>query len=87
MLEGITLYSTSYYEKNVFKGSYRGVNFYLQKIEEEDKKMLEVTLWKGPFILEKTTEEKIKKQFAFSEEGIDEAGDWIAEQQNILCGN
>lgn len=87
MLEDITLYSTSYYERSVFKGSYRGMNFHLQKAGDEENPELEAIAWKGPFILEKTQEEKVTKKFEFSDAGIEAASEWLAGQQKIIGGN
>ncbi|HAP22297.1 MAG TPA: hypothetical protein DCR27_13620 [Lachnospiraceae bacterium] len=87
MLEGITLYSISYYQKSVFKGSYRGMNFHLQKAGDEENPALEAVAWKGPFILEKTEEEIFTKRFEFSDAGIEAASEWLSDQQKILGGN
>lgn len=84
MLENITLYSIQYYERNVFKGSYRGMNFRLQKAGEDGAPVLEAVAWKGPFIYEKTEEEKYIRQFEFSDEGIRAASQWLSEQQAII---
>lgn len=84
-MEGITLYSILYYEKSVFKGSYRGMNFRLGKSGEDADKRLTATAWKGPFILEKTKETPVTGEFAFSDEGIAEAEKWLEEQQKIIC--
>ncbi len=86
-MEGIVLYSILYYEKSVFKGSYRGMNFRLGKTGEEEHKHLTATAWKGPLILEKSKEIPVTKDFAFSDEGIAEAEKWLEEQQKILCPN
>lgn len=85
MLEGITLYSTLYYQRSVFKGSYRGMNFRLGKAGDEENPRLEAIAWKGPYIFEKTKEEKFTKEFEFSDEGIQAAGEWLSEQQKLLC--
>lgn len=86
-MKGITLYSILYYEKSVFKGSYRGMNFRLGKKEEEENKVLAATAWKGPLILEKTEETPVMHDFAFSDEGIAEAEKWLEEQQKIICAS
>ncbi|MCH5251791.1 MAG: hypothetical protein J1F22_02350 [Lachnospiraceae bacterium] len=86
MLEGITLYSTLYYERSVFKGSYRGMNFRIEKTGDKEPPALMATAWKGPFIYEKTKEEKFTEEFEFSDEGIEKAGQWLSEQQKIICG-
>ena len=77
-MENISLYGTLYYEKSIFKGSYRGMNFWIQKGGEED------TPWKGPYNFDSTKEEKFSKDFPFSQEGIDMADRWLTEQQKIL---
>ena len=84
-MEGITLYSILYYEKSIFKGSYRGMNFRIYKEGDEDNKVLAAVAWKGPFILEKTKETPLRKEFEFSDGGIAEADVWLMEQQRILC--
>ena len=84
-MEGITLYSILYYEKSVFKGSYHGMNFRLGKSEDEGQKKLTATAWKGPFILEKSKEVPVTRDFEFSDKGIAEAETWLEEQQKIIC--
>lgn len=87
MLEDITLYSASYYERSVFKGSYRGMNFHLQKAGDEKEPSLEAIAWKGPYILERTQEETFTKRFEFSDAGIAAASEWLSEQQKIIGGS
>lgn len=84
-MENIILYSIDYYKKSVFKGSYRGMNFRIQKSNEEDSPRLVATAWKGPFILEKSKEIPQKKEFEFSQEGLTQADSWLEEMQKILC--
>lgn len=84
-MEDIVLYSIMYYEKSVFKGSYRGMNFRLARGGDDENKVLVATAWKGPFILEKTKETPVIREFSFSDEGIREADAWLEEQQRILC--
>lgn len=83
-MKDIVLYSILYYEKSVFKGSYRGMNFRLAKGGDDENKVLVATAWKGPFILEKTTETPVTKEFEFSDEGIAAADAWLTEQQQLL---
>lgn len=84
-MEEIMLYSIPYYEKSVFKGSYRGMNFRLGKGGDKEYPVLTATAWRGPLILEKTEEIPVTHDFAFSDEGIEEAGEWFEQQQKILC--
>ena len=85
-MEGIVLYSIQYYKKTVFKGSYRGMNFRIGKGGEEDAPKLVATAWKGPYILEKTTETPVSQAFDFTDEGLQEADDWLQKQQPLLTG-
>ena len=49
--------------------------------EVEEEKKLQVYLWSEPFGFEATPdEEKISRFFAFSEEGLAEAIDWMNGQ-------
>ena len=83
-MKDITLYSISYYEKSVFKGSYLGMNFRLNKGGDEENKVLVATAWKGPYILEKSEEIPVTHEFEFSDEGIKAADEWLTEQQRLL---
>ncbi|MBR0118627.1 MAG: hypothetical protein IJM01_00695 [Eubacterium sp.] len=48
---------------------------------EEMVDCLEVKAWKGPFIMEKTDEEVYTETFAYSDEGLDEANEWLEQKQ------
>ncbi|MBO5488404.1 MAG: hypothetical protein J5972_00690 [Eubacterium sp.] len=85
-MDGITLYSIQYYKKTIFKGSYRGMNFRIQKAGEDDEPVLLATAWKGPYILEKTEEDPVSRRFEFSDEGLKEADQWLEEQQPLITG-
>lgn len=84
-MEGITLYPISYYEKTTFKGSYRGINFYLQKAGDDEHPVLLATAWRGPYAFEHTEEEKYSMEFSFDDEGIAAADAWLVSQQKALC--
>ncbi|MCR4605958.1 MAG: hypothetical protein K5639_08185 [Eubacterium sp.] len=83
MMEGVNLYSISYYEKTVFKGSYRGICFRIGKVDEPEK-CLRAQAWKGPYILEKTDEEIFEEFFDFTDEGLKQANEWIEAKQAEL---
>ena len=80
-MEGITLYHIDYYEKNIFKGSYRGMCFRIGKADEK----LHVVAWRGPYILEKTSEDVYEEDFPFTEEGLIAADEWLADKQVEIC--
>ena len=85
MIERMDLFHLPFYKKEAFTGSDRGLRFWIGKTElpkkgEEDAKdiVLRTIVWPEPFALQATPEEqKIKKDFPFSEEGLDEAFAWI----------
>lgn len=80
MLSREDFLSLNFVKKEDFTGSHRGMRFMLhQEIVEEEKK-LKVYLWSEPFCFEATPdEEKISALFAFSEEGLAQAIDWMNE--------
>ena len=48
---------------------------------EEKVPVLRVQAWKGPYILEKTSEEVFTKDFSYSDEGLAEANEWLEQKQ------
>lgn len=85
IMENISLYGTLYYERSIFKGSYRGMNFWIQKSGEEENPVLKATAWKGPYNFDTTKETKVSQEFPFSEEGIAMADEWLTEQQKVIA--
>ena len=64
-------------KKEVYSGSYKGMYYRLEKVEEE----LKVSIWKGPYCYAHTPkEERTVKMFPFSVEGQDEAIKWLKDQ-------
>ncbi len=71
--------SLAYIKKERYTGSSDGLRFFLEKKEEEgcDPKIL-VCLWPEPLCFEKTEDaEKHYCEFAFSEDGLNEAIDYL----------
>ena len=53
--------------------------------EEEEKPVLKVILWPEPFALKHTPDEqKVTRDFPFSEEGLDEIYEWILGEGRSL---
>ncbi len=90
MLKRSDILSLNYYNfAQPFFGSNRGIRFRIAReplvhYQWGDKELLKippvlsVILWKEPFCFEKTPEEeKVIRNFAFSEEGMTEAVEWI----------
>ena len=88
MLERNDLFHLPFYKKEAFTGSDRGLRFWIGKVEEEEKTLLQAIVWPEPFALAHTEDEKkVKKEFPFSEEGLDLVYTWIIGEgrQLISC--
>ena len=79
-MENISLYGIEYYQKSVFKGSYKEMCFRIYK-SGQDEPVLTAVAWRGPYILEKTEEDPMTKDFPFSEEGLQQADEWLTKIQ------
>ncbi|MCI8430854.1 MAG: hypothetical protein HFI16_11480 [Lachnospiraceae bacterium] len=83
MVARIDLFHLPFYKKEAFTGSDRGVRFWIGKTEiaeseEEKTEVLRAIMWPEPFALKHTPdEEKIRRDFAFSEEGLDAVYEWL----------
>lgn len=85
MVERMDLFHLPFYKKEAFTGSDRGLRFWIGKTEvpcedpeEETKTVLRTILWPEPFALKHTEDDKkIQRDFPFSEEGLDQAYEWI----------
>lgn len=78
-----TFYDIASFYKNkaVLAASYCGMRYQVMQTELEEEKVLSAAVWPEPFCFEKTPEEKkTEKQFAFTEDGLDEAYEWICSQ-------
>lgn len=70
-----------YNKKAVLKASYGGMRYQVEQVEDGEKKALQATIWPEPFCFEQTVEtEKERKQFPYTEEGLDEVYDWLCER-------
>ncbi len=73
-------------KKEPFSGSHHGMRFYLKSevIKDDDKKVIDSWLdayyYPEPWCFEQTPdEEKVKKKFSLSAEGVEEAMVWLNE--------
>lgn len=72
--------SLNFVKKEDFTGSHKGMRFLLRQETAGEERQLRVYLWSEPLGFEATPEEqKISRLFAFSEEGLGEAIDWMNE--------
>lgn len=81
----------NFYKKEKFTGSYKGMRYLLKKdsIEQpsetpdtvlETKTVFRCYIWPGPYNFDSTPDEqKISKVFDFTEEGKQQAVDWMNE--------
>lgn len=95
MIERIDLFHLPFYKKEAFTGSDRGIRFWIGKTEiqrenpEEKDTALRAIVWPEPFALKHTADEKkIHKDFPFSEEGLDQAYEWILGEgrERVISG-
>ena len=72
----------SFYDKKAkLKASYGGMRYQIEQVEEGEEKKLRATVWPEPFCYEKTPEKKKEtKLFVYTEEGLDEAYQWLCEK-------
>ncbi|MDD5936315.1 MAG: GNAT family acetyltransferase [Clostridiales bacterium] len=75
--------------KSAFTGSEGNMRYRIYKAEHEKEDgekeaLLSVTVWKGPYAFDHTKEEKIVKEFPFTEEGQKEAVNWLNDEYTIL---
>ena len=80
LVEQEDLYLEFYNYKGIFTGSLKQMRYRICKIEEEEKKFFEVSVWGGPYNYDVTPEEEMEVQkFEFSEEGKIELVHWLNE--------
>ena len=91
MIDRIDLFHLPFYKKEAFTGSDRGLRFWIGKTDtreegaEEEKLVLRVIIWPEPFALKHTPDEqKVTRDFPFSEEGLDEIYEWILGEGRSL---
>ena len=76
----LTMLSISFLEKMPYKGSYNGKRFLFEKakVENSDKNILNVYVWKDVYNFEKTDDkDKVKKEFEYSKDGIEKGIDFV----------
>ena len=80
MIDLTGMISIPYLKKTTFTGSHQGMNFMLRKVSGDEGDRMEAIVWPGPFIFSVTEDEKKTfREFAFSQEGLEEAVKWLNE--------
>lgn len=89
MIERNDLYHIPFYKKSDFTGSYQGMRYRIGKIAAQQKDgetngpefLLKASVWPGPLSSDATPEEKKESEtFAFSNDGITAACDWLNQK-------
>ena len=72
----------NFYKKENFTGSYKGMRYLLKKEkDEEENDIFLCYVWPGPYNFATTAEEeKLSHRFPFTEDGKQQAVDWMNEQ-------
>lgn len=77
--------SLNFVKKEDFTGSYQGIRFMLHQETVEEEKKLKVYVWSEPFGFDATPDDqKLSELFAFSEEGLAQAIDWLNERYEFV---
>lgn len=83
MIRREDILSMEYLKKTQYTGSHQGMRYRLEQIFTEEnggtsEKKLKATVWPEPFCFAATPEDKkAGKEFSFSEEGVEEAVEWM----------
>ncbi len=81
MIHREDILSMEYLKKTEYTGSHKGMRYRLEKASEGEETKLKVTVWPEPFNYFKTPAEKKQSAFfAFAEEGVEAAVDWMNER-------
>lgn len=80
MIQYENFHVLNYVKKEEYTGSMDGMRYMLKKTDDE----LEVIIWPEPYNYAKTPEtSKIRRNFTFSEEGLQEAVAYLNEQWTL----
>lgn len=78
MVKKEDILSLEFLKKSEYTGCDNGMRYRIEKVEKEEGKMLQATVWPEPFNFRMTPEEEKRKcEFSFSEDGVKDAVDWM----------
>ena len=84
MIQRKDILSIPYMKKAAFTGSYQGMRYRLKKENTEEGDKLQAVIWEGPYAYQATPEEqKEYREFPFSEEGIQQAVEWLNDSWQL----
>ncbi len=81
MIDKEKFHVLNYVKKEEYTASMDGMRYMLKKKETEEGAQLEAVVWPEPYCYAKTGEEqKTRRVFPLSDEGVSQAADWLNEQ-------
>lgn len=81
MITNQDILNMNYYQKETFTGSYKGMRYLIRKSTENGSDAFFVCIWPGPYNFASTEDSrKTTASFPFTEEGKQQAVDWLNEQ-------
>ena len=81
MIDKKNFHPLNYIKKEEYSGSMDGMRYMLKRVKEDDEDKIRVIIWPEPYSIKKTPEEEKQSiVVALSEEGVEQAADWINEQ-------
>lgn len=68
----------AHYKKGTYSGGHRGMRYFLESVDKEEERFLKLSIWPEPYRREATAQEEIvEKEFAFTEEGLQQAEEYL----------
>ena len=58
MIERKDLFTIPFYKKTHFSGSYQGMHYRIERIEQDEKNILRATVFPGPYCFDVVSDEK-----------------------------
>lgn len=87
MIDLTGMISIPFLKKSVFTGSYKGMNFMLKKVSDDDGDKIRAIAWPGPFSFGATADEKkVSHDVPFHADGILEVVKWLNEHHETNFG-
>ncbi|MCD7724182.1 MAG: hypothetical protein LUI12_01290 [Clostridiales bacterium] len=83
MIDKENFHPLNYVKKEEYSGSMEGMRYLLKKVHngETDTDVIRVTVWPEPLgILRTPAEQKTSLEVPLTQEGVEQAADWLNEQ-------
>lgn len=87
MIDLTGMISIPFLKKTVFTGSYKGMNYLIRKVSDDNGDRICAIAWPGPFNYAVTEDEKkVSHEVPFTRDGILEAVQWLNEHYDAEFG-